>query len=683
MGIRAVASGPVSAQLDSMEDPAHVEDEIVEPHEPEPVGMLDRLDERFPWLSEWLGGRLGIGLPAFAVSLGVHAVFLVILATVGYAVHREAKREFQAQVVDFNSAGDLHSKIVFQDLDMGDKPLTENAPAGSFSPNLAAMVTPPTSKAGAASKATTATGSGPAVPQLASLEISKAVRTAVPTASMLSQNVSIKGNGLEHAGDVEGAVDRLAEEILRHVEKGRTLVVWAFDASGSLQAERERLSKHIDTVYKHINQLDGQDLSDDGGLLTSVVAFGNDRRAMTTAPTASTDEIVAAINDIPLDSTGNETTFGTVSEIVHRWGRFKDKKGNVYHTMVIVVTDEVGDDESRLEEAIDVASKAKVPVYVLGSQALFGRVDGYMNYTDPKTKQTFYGLKVRQGPESVALEQIKLPFWYDGDQYDILDSGFGPYALSRLAQATGGIYFLTRMGSSRMGFDPVRMREYIPDWISHEQYEASLSRSPIRQAVLTAAQLTQQRMGPQPSLTFPPVDGPEFKDVMADNQIKVALTANVVDEALAPISQAAKFRDKEPSRRWQAHYDLIRGRLLAMKIRCYEYNWACATMKKDALKFQNPKSNAWRLVPSPEVRYSDKAAAAAKQAKELLNRVITEHPDTPWALLAKRELKDDFGFKWVETYVKPIERPKESDAEREEKKKKMMNMPKPPEPPKL
>jgi len=52
-----------------------------------------------------------------------------------------------------------------------------------------------------------------------------------------------------------------------------------------------------------------------------------------------------------------------------------------------------------------------------------------------------------------------------------------------------------------------------------------------------------------------------------------------VDAALEVISPAAKFRDQETSRRWQAHDDLIRGRLLAMKVRCYEYNWVCALMK--------------------------------------------------------------------------------------------------------
>ena len=134
--------------------------------------------------------------------------------------------------------------------------------------------------------------------------------------------------------------------------------------------------------------------------------------------------------------------------------------------MVIVVTDEVGDDEDHLEEAIAVAQKAKVPIFVLGSQAIFARTEGRMNYTDPKTKQTYYNLPVRQGPESLRPEQIRLPFWYDGDQYDVLDSGFGPYALSRMAGATGGIYFVTRLGQTRFGFDPVAMQEYKPDWFS-------------------------------------------------------------------------------------------------------------------------------------------------------------------------------------------------------------------------
>ncbi len=417
----------------------------------------------------------------------------------------------------------------------------------------------------------------------------KEARIAVPVSSkpgselderavevdLLGQSVSIRGNGAETVGGIEGAVDRIAVEIIRHLEQGPTLVVWAFDASGSLLAERQRLAKHIETVYTHIKQLDENSLAADSGLMTMVVAFGLDRKPMLKKPTGELSEIVAAIHDVPLDKTGVENTFTTVGEIAAKWGRYKGAQNRWYDAMIIIVTDEKGDDEARLEDAIAVCRRTEVPAYVLGSYAIFGRPKNYVTYVNPETKQIHYGLEVDQGPESILPEQIHLPFWYGEPQYQILESGFGPYALSRLAAETGGIYFVTRFDTRSVGFDPAQMREYRPDWIPRERYLKQIERSPLRQAVLNAAQITQQRLPGMPSLFFPPADVPEFKDAMANNQAIAERTAYTVDEALTPINAVAKLRDREPSRRWQAHYDLIRGRLLAMKVRCYEYNWAC------------------------------------------------------------------------------------------------------------
>jgi hypothetical protein len=441
------------------------------------------------------------------------------------------------------------------------------------------------------------------------------------------------------------------------------------------------LSKHIDTVYSHINQLDENRLSSDSGLLTMVLSFGRDRRALLPKPTADRSEIIEAIQNVQLDTSGIETTFTTVAEIINRWGRFKDAQSLPYQTMIIVVTDEVGDDQGRLEDAVTLAQRAKVPVHVLGSQAVFGSVNGYVDYVDPKTKYVYRGLPVPQGPESAAIEQIRLPFWYGGLQYDVIEAGFGPYALSRLASATGGIYFVTRFDSRRMGFDPTRMHEYRPDWDRLADYEKKVANSPLRRAVLNAAQITQQRLPTMPSVMFPPADAPNFKDVMAANQAIAERIAYTVDEALVPINSVVKLREREISRRWQAHYDLIRGRLLAMKVRCYEYNWACARMKKDPPKFTSPKYNAWRLAPDASIQYSEKAALAAKEAQALLRRVIEEHPTTPWALLAERELKDPLGFKWVETYIMP--RSSGSNSMAPQRKTKPANVSKPPEMPKL
>ena len=637
--------------------------------------VLESLEERFPALADWLGAYADRRIPAIGLSVATHAAVFFLFGSMAIAVHEES-RPVQELIVE---APPKTTPLDLTKIEPNDTEVTESARettlepvAGSFAPNATAMIStnpvpPPVNP-----------------PQLAKLDVPAATKIILPNATKLDQTLSIKGDGSEHVGGVEGAVDRVALEVLRRLESGRTLVVWAFDASGSLQVERERLAGHIKEVYDHVRQYDKDDRSGDEGLLTVVTAFGETRKAMTAEATTDPETIAAAIRSVPLDSTGIENTFGTVSEIVRRWGKFK-KNGKLYHLMVIVVTDEVGDDENRLEEAVSVATAAKVPVFVLGSPALFGRADGFMDYTDPKTKQRFTHLPVRQGPESVVVEQIRLPFWYDGPQYEFMDAGFGSYALSRLAGATGGIYFVTRMGGNHPSFDPNAMREYRPDWVSRSQYEIAIGRSPLRQAVIMAGDITQQNLPGQPGFSFPPYDSPEFKNVMAKNQEIVARVEYTVDEALRVIAPVSKFRDHETSRRWQAHYDLIRGRLLAVKIRCHGYNALCAQMKKDPLKFTKPKSNTWRIVPDPEIQYGGaKVEKAAKEAVLLLKRVVNDHAGTPWALLAQRELKDPLGFKWVETFVPPP--PKQKPNENTPKKAKKTNNtppPKPPDPPKL
>lgn len=647
--------------------------------------LTDRLLSRFPVLARVLGERPETELPALGVSLSVHLAILTLLGTIGLAVHSdEAKKaEIRSDLVetDLSSLRDL-DRVEIQPLDTEPlkEPLTpESALVG---PVLSASLGKPVVLTGAVAPIASGGTAAPVVN--AKIDIRRQTDIPLPPpAKLLLDRFISRGNGAEQVGDVESAVDRIATEMARRLEKGRTLVVWAFDSSGSLQVERDQLSKYIERVYSQIKELDRGKHTDDEGLLTMVVAFGEGRKAMLKSPTSDTAAIVNAIREVPLDTTGIESTFQTVGEIVGNWGNYRDSKGR-YNTVVIVVTDEVGDDELLLEPAIARAQKAEIPVYVLGSSAMFGRVEGRMNYTDPKTKEFFPNLPVRQGPESIALEQIRLPFWYDGPQYDYLDAGFGPFALSRMAGATGGIYFITRFSATNISFDPNAMREYRPDWTTRQEYEKGIRNHPLRFAVLEAARISQESNLPgQPALTFPPIDGPEFKDAMKDNQALVARTEYTVDEALRPITEVVKVRDRETSRRWQAHYDLIRGRLLTVKIRCKEYNWACAKMIKDAPKFTKPSSNAWRLVPDQEIHYSDKAKVAGDEAQLLLQRVVNEHPGTPWAVLAQRELKDPLGFKWIEVTLPPRPKPQDMPAAKKKAAAPKGEMPKPREKPKL
>ena len=219
------------------------------------------------------------------------------------------------------------------------------------------------------------------------------------------------------------------------------------------------------------------------------------------------------------------------------------------------------------------------------------------------------------------LEQIRLPFWYGGPQYEIVEAGFGPYALSRLATATGGIYFITRFDTRRMGFDPgpdagvpARLGTSRSSTRSRSVDSSLASGGPHRRADHAAKAAGDARAllsaGGRPRIQGR--DGRPTRP-MAER------TAYTVDEALGPIIAVAKLRDRETSRRWQAHYDLIRGRLLAMKVRCYEYNWACARMKKDppssAIRSPMPGGSS----PTEAIQYSEKAAAAGREAQTLFD----------------------------------------------------------------
>ena len=74
-------------------------------------------------------------------------------------------------------------------------------------------------------------------------------------------------------------------------------------------------------------------------------------------------------------------------------------------------------------------------------------------------------------------------------------------------------------------------------------------------------------------------------------------------------------------------------------------------MKSNPKTFSKPESNQWRLVPSEAINAGANVRKMNDKALEYLNRVISEHPGTPWAYLAKVELSDPLGWEWVEGHM--------------------------------
>ena len=113
---------------------------------------------------------------------------------------------------------------------------------------------------------------------------------------------------------------------------------------------------------------------------------------------------------------------------------------------------------------------------------------------------------------------------------------------------------------------------------------------------------------------------------------------------------AKRGQDPTQAHRLDDDFDLAMGRVMAVKVRTETYNSMLAAAKR-GLKFKNEKNNTWILVPSDEISVGSQTEKLAAKAKEYLEGVVKDHPNTPWAYLAERELKTPLGFTWKEDFT--------------------------------
>lgn len=518
----------------------------------------------------------------------------------------------------------------------------------------------------------------------------------IPEGLRVSEKVVVQGTTGEGMIQLEGALDRVTWEVSRHLQEKRVLLVWLIDASGSLNKQREAVAKRMKRIYGELDALEKQEqfAKQDRPLLTGVVTFGQQTNFLMREPTDNFQEIQDAVLNATNDPSGVENVFSSVSQVIDRWHKYRVDQGR--RILIITVTDEAGDDHGTpLDLAIAKCRRYGAVAYVLGPAAPFGKRRGYVPYVAQEDKKTYY-LPVDLGPESVVVENVDIPFWHDGPQYENLSSGFGPYALSRLVKETGGVYFTTQMttmtGLQTVGtYDPHLMKAYEPDYRygSPDEFLRDMAKHPVRAAVFAMAQYSQTtslKGNGTPQLSFR-LQPNNFRNVFGEAQKSAAISGLAIDSILAQMPPTAeKAYDTEPSLRWRLAFSLNFGRLLAQKVRAMEYNTALAQLKTSFTEADISSTvNQLTFRPDREVNYAVNLKKAAKTAREHLERVVEEAPGTPWALLANRELRDGFGIRVEKRFIPPPPPPKPGAKTAEPKPKarpKFANEAPPPPPPK-
>ena len=491
----------------------------------------------------------------------------------------------------------------------------------------------------------------------------------------LDKRMAVKGAAGEGVTGVRGAIDRITQEILLSLEERKTLVVWLFDQSGSLLQRRSKIEKRFRHIYDELGVIEASGHKafkrhTDKPLLTSVMAFGSTVSFRTRKPTDNVGEIRKTVREIPMDGTGVELAFTAINLAANKYSIHRAPGINRRNVMLIVVTDERGEDRGMVDKTIRFCRKREMPVYVIGVPAPFGRAETVVKWIDPDPKfdQSVKWGRVDQGPESLFPERIRLAFAANTKDIPI-DSGFGPHALTRLCFETGGIYFAvhpnrnihrsvnrraTKAYASHMQyfFDPDVMRRYKPDYISQREYLRRARKNKARWQLLKAAQLSWLKPMAEPAVRFEKRNEATFSAALSTAQRKAAVIEPMILTMFQTLRLGEADRLKETSPRWQAGYDLAMGRVMAVMVRTTAYNAMLAKAKR-GIKFKNRKNNVWTLEPANNVSVNSQLDKAAQKANAYLKRVIKDHAGTPWALLAKRELKEPVGWKWTESYVAP------------------------------
>lgn len=500
----------------------------------------------------------------------------------------------------------------------------------------------------------------------------------VATGHQFSDNVTVKGSTGEAVADVHGAIDRLTFEILRSLEQRKTLVVWLFDQSGSLKRQRQAIYDRLDRIYEELGVIEASGnpafaKHQDKPLLTSIVAFGQAVHLMTQEPIDDLETIKAAVAAIEDDESGIERVFSAIHMSVDRYRHFRTRHPVTNqperNVMIVVFTDERGDDLDGTEPTIDLCRRYGVPVYVVGSPAPFGLIETYMKWVDPDPRydQTPQWGVVDQGPESLMLERLNLRTGSSADELDPIDSGFGPFELTRLCYETGGIFFtvhpnrnvdreVTRGETAAFNahlkhfFDPHVMHRYRPDYVSRSQYLRQAQANPSRAALLAAANQSGNTSIESPRLRFVRRDQAGLASVLAEARRDAAQAQSHLLDLYATLRAGEAGRDRESTPRWQAGYDLAMGQVLIALART-QARTALLAQATGGMSFTNPRNNTWVLEPTTRETDDLPSGEVAEKAKRYLQRVVDQHPDTPWALIARHELRAPVGWRWIEEFT--------------------------------
>lgn len=452
-------------------------------------------------------------------------------------------------------------------------------------------------------------------------------------------------------------------------EQGPVLAVWLLDRSASARLTLSDVAQDLTRamVASPERSSPSGSAGDAPRVLHAAATIGGRTTFILDPPAADVRALAAAFQAAPSDDSGRENTFTAIGEAVERYLPWRTEQQR--EVLLFVLTDEAGDDAERVDEVLETPRRYGIPIYAIGVPAPLGRVAALPDTAErsaasevPAGEVPAGWKPIRQGPESRELERLQLGFWGGSTDLELLDSGFGPFALERLCRATGGCFFSLRVTpygaalpaggvswppAAGHRFDPQIMQRYRPDYVSRQDYDRLLAENRARQALYEAARQPYLPLMEFPQFEFAARSEAELAQQLSRAQQIAARMEPPLAKLYELLEAGEADRDSLSGPRWQAAFDLALGRSAASKARVEGYNAMLAALKRGK-SFTDPASQRWVLEPSDQFEGNSALERVAEKARRSLTRVTVDHPGTPWAMIAHRESQTPLGWRWTE-----------------------------------
>jgi hypothetical protein len=458
----------------------------------------------------------------------------------------------------------------------------------------------------------------------------------------------------------ELAVKKVATVINQSLEVGPTLVVWILDRTPSAQETVTDVTLAAMNYYRspEVRELS---VGEANPLLTAIVGFDDKVQFLVDPPTGDVQKIAEGFDTLKPSAAGREMPFTAVKQAVEKY--LPLRTGERREFVIVVVTDEAGDDAKIVEELVEPTRRNAIPVYVIGLPAPWGQTNPFA--ANPKTIDPASDDSVPTlGPETLLSERVDIDNWTARyANTSLVDSGFGPFALERLCRVSRGQFFALRPGTGfgyrgvsartwptgdELQFEDNVLSKYAPDYVSEAEYRKLLVENAACAALCEAARGAKVTIEGAPGARFPKGAEAKMAKQLSAAQQFAARNSPPVDDLYNILVKGEADRANLTSTRWQAEFDLAMGRVLANKARLDGYNSMIAALKRGKT-FQKPDSREWVLESADNFETESTIKKMAEKAKTYLERVIQEHPGTPWAKIAEEELKTPLGWQWKES----------------------------------